>query len=157
MYLIEAQFFQMLEPTCISPNGFGVSSCGSDLPPPPPRTMVEAFMAAQKGMLCQILQTQQQLVQMLQQQTPLGANPDGPNLVAQTMNSTKKDPAKPKPSESCSPRCNTLKFGSFRMLIGKIIKQRFSHNFKILPNIYFLYRRFSIGKGQLIDFSNKIK
>jgi hypothetical protein len=69
--------------------------------------MVEAFMAAQKRMLCQILQTQQQLVQMLQQQPPLGANPDGPNLVAQTMNSTEKDPVKPKPSESCSPRVPT--------------------------------------------------
>jgi hypothetical protein len=69
--------------------------------------MVEAFMAAQKEMLCQILQMQQQLVQMLQQQPPLGANPDGPNLVAQTMNSTEKDPAKPKPSESCSPRVPT--------------------------------------------------
>jgi hypothetical protein len=70
--------------------------------------MVEAFIAAQKGMLCQILQTQQQqLVQMLQQQPPLGTNPDGPNLVAQTMNSTGKDPAKPKPSRSCSPRVPT--------------------------------------------------
>jgi hypothetical protein len=66
MYLTEAQLFQMVGQMCISPNGFGVSSSGSDLPPPPPRTMVEAFMAAQKGMLCQILQTQQQLVQMLQ-------------------------------------------------------------------------------------------
>jgi hypothetical protein len=44
--------------------------------------MVDAFMAAQKGMLCQILETQQQLAQMLQQQSPLGANPDGSNLVA---------------------------------------------------------------------------
>jgi hypothetical protein len=42
--------------------------------------MVEAFLAAQKGMLCQTLQTQQQLVQtqqqlvqMLQQQLPLSA------------------------------------------------------------------------------------
>jgi hypothetical protein len=69
--------------------------------------MVEAFMAAQKGMLCQILQTQQQLVQMLQQQPPLGANPDGPNLVAQTMNSAGKDPKKPQPYMSCSPRAPT--------------------------------------------------
>jgi hypothetical protein len=69
--------------------------------------MVEAFMAAQKRTLCQILQTQQQLVQILQQQPSLGANPDGPNLVAQTMNSTEKDPAKPKPFESCSPRVPT--------------------------------------------------
>jgi hypothetical protein len=69
--------------------------------------MVEAFMAAQKGMLCQILQTQQQLVQMLQQQPPLGANPDGPNLVAQTMISTGKELEKPQPYESCSPRVPT--------------------------------------------------
>jgi hypothetical protein len=102
-YLIEAQFFQMLEPTCSSPVGFGVSSSGSDVPPLPPRMMVEAFMAAQKGMLCQILQTQQHLVQMLQQQPPLGANPDGPNVVAQTMNSTGKALEKPQPFEYCSP------------------------------------------------------
>jgi hypothetical protein len=69
--------------------------------------MVEAFMAAQKGMLCQILQTQQQLVQMLQQQPSLGANPDGPNLVAQTTNSTGKDLEKPQHSEPCSPRVPT--------------------------------------------------
>jgi hypothetical protein len=69
--------------------------------------MVEAFMAAQKGMMCQILQTQQQLVRMVQQQPPLGADPDGPNLVAQTMNSTRKDLEKPKPYESCSPRVPT--------------------------------------------------
>jgi hypothetical protein len=37
----------------------------------------------------------------------LGANPARPNLVAQIMNSTEKDPAKPKPSESCSPRVPT--------------------------------------------------
>jgi hypothetical protein len=107
MYLIEAQFFQMVEPTCSSSDGFGASSSGSDRPPLPPMMMVEAFMAAQKGMLCQILQTQQQLAQMLQQQPPLGANPDGPNLVTQTMNSTGKDPVKPKPSESFLPRVPT--------------------------------------------------
>jgi hypothetical protein len=63
---MDAQFFQMVEPTCSSPVGFGASGRGSDLPPPPPRMRVEAFMAAQKGMLCQILQMQQQFVQMLQ-------------------------------------------------------------------------------------------
>jgi hypothetical protein len=55
VYLTEAQFFQIVEPTCSSPDGFSVPSSGSDVPLPP-RTMVEAFMAAQKGMLCQILQ-----------------------------------------------------------------------------------------------------
>jgi hypothetical protein len=71
--------------------------------------MVEAFMAAQKGMLCQILQTQQQLVQMLQQQPPLSPNPDGPKLVVQiqTMVSTRKDPEKPRLFDSCSPRVPT--------------------------------------------------
>jgi hypothetical protein len=69
--------------------------------------MVEAFMTAQKGMLCQIFQTRQQLVQMLQQQPPLGANPHGPNLVAQTMNSTGKDLEKPQPFEYCSRRVPT--------------------------------------------------
>jgi hypothetical protein len=92
--------------TFSSPSGFGVSSNGSDLPLPP-RTVVEAFMAAQKGMLCQILQTQQQLVQMLQQQPPLGAYPNGPNLVTQTTNSTRKYLEKPQPFESCSPRVPT--------------------------------------------------
>jgi hypothetical protein len=58
MYLMEAQLFQMVEPTCSFPVSFGALGRGrSDLPPP--RTRVEAFMAAQKGMLCQILQTQQ--------------------------------------------------------------------------------------------------
>jgi hypothetical protein len=44
---------------------------------------------------------------MLQQQPPLGANPDGPNVVAQTMNSTGKDLEKPQPFEYCSPRVPT--------------------------------------------------
>jgi hypothetical protein len=61
-------------------------------------------MTAQTGVLCQILQTQQQLAQRLQQQPPHGANPDGPNLVTQTMSSTRKDPEKPRPYESCSSR-----------------------------------------------------
>jgi hypothetical protein len=118
MYLMKAQFFQMVGPTCSSPNGFGVSNSGSDVPPLPPRTMIEAFMAAQKGMLCQILQTQQQLVQMLQQQPPLGANPDGPNLVAQIMNSTGKDPEKLQPYASCSPRVPTQ--GDMDTIVGAI-------------------------------------
>jgi predicted membrane metal-binding protein len=80
--------------------------------------MIEAFMAAQKGMLCQILQTQQQLVQMLQQQPPLSANPDGPNLVAQTMLSIGKDPERPRPYESFSPRVPTQ--GNIDTIAGAI-------------------------------------
>jgi hypothetical protein len=33
--------------------------------------------------------------------------------------------------------CNTLKFMDFRMLLGKIIKQGFSYNFKIIPTFIF--------------------
>jgi hypothetical protein len=33
--------------------------------------------------------------------------------------------------------CNTMKFSDFTMLLGRIIKQQFSHNFKILTNTYF--------------------
>jgi hypothetical protein len=117
VYLMEAQFFQMVEPTCSSPDGFGVSSSGSDVPLPL-RTMVEAFMAAQKGMLCRILQTQQQLVQMRQQPLPLSANPDGPKLVAQTMISTGKDPEKTQPYESFSPRVPTQ--GNIDTIAGAI-------------------------------------
>jgi hypothetical protein len=107
VYLMEAQFFQMVGPTCSFPDGFGASSSGSDLPPPAPKTIVEAFMAAQTRVLCQILQTQQQLAQRLQQQPPFGANPDGPNLVAQTMVSIRKDQEKPRLFESFSPRVPT--------------------------------------------------
>jgi hypothetical protein len=106
VYLMEAQFFQMVNRHA-APRMVLVLSSGSDVQPLPSRTMVEAFMAAQKGMLYQILQTHQQLVQMLQQQPPHGANPDGPNLVAQTMNSTRKDWEKTQPFESCSPRVPT--------------------------------------------------
>jgi hypothetical protein len=36
VYLMEAQIFQMVGPTRSSLSGFGASSSGSDLPPPPP-------------------------------------------------------------------------------------------------------------------------
>jgi hypothetical protein len=39
--------------------------------------------------------------------------------------------------------CNTVKFLDFRMLLGRIIKQRFWYNFKILLDIYFLHGKFS--------------
>jgi hypothetical protein len=54
--------FLMVGTTRSSPNGFGASGSG-DLPPPPPMTPTEAFMATQTEVLCQILQTQQQIAQ----------------------------------------------------------------------------------------------
>jgi hypothetical protein len=50
----------MVGTTRNSPNGFGASGSG-DLPPPPPMTPSEAFMATQTKVLHQILQTQQQI------------------------------------------------------------------------------------------------
>jgi hypothetical protein len=47
----------MVGPTRSSPNGFGVTG-SSDLLPPPPMTLSEAFMAMQTEVLRQILQTQ---------------------------------------------------------------------------------------------------
>jgi hypothetical protein len=46
MCLMRAQSFQMVGPTRNTPNGFDTSGNG-DLPPPPPMTLVETFMAAQ--------------------------------------------------------------------------------------------------------------
>jgi hypothetical protein len=45
----------MVGPTLSSPNGFGAFG-SSDLPPPPPMTQLEAFMATQPEVLRQILQ-----------------------------------------------------------------------------------------------------
>jgi hypothetical protein len=39
----------------------------------------------------------------------------------------------PRPHVGTHARCNTLKFSNFRMLLGRIIKQQFSHSFKIWP------------------------
>jgi hypothetical protein len=63
-----------------SPNGFGATD-SSDLPPPPPMTPPEAFMATQTEVLRQILQTQQQIAQQMNRGPPHGANHEGPNQV----------------------------------------------------------------------------
>jgi hypothetical protein len=76
----ENSTFQMVGSTCSTPNGFDVSGSG-DLPPPPPMTPVENFMATQTKVLRQILQTQQQIAQQMQQRPPMGANHDGPQMV----------------------------------------------------------------------------
>jgi hypothetical protein len=53
----------------------------SDLPPPPPMTPSQAFMATQTKVLRQILQTQQQIAQHMNRGPPHGANHEGPNQV----------------------------------------------------------------------------
>jgi hypothetical protein len=50
MRLMRAQLFQMVRSTRSTPNGFDASGSG-DLPPPPPMTPVETFMAAQTEVL----------------------------------------------------------------------------------------------------------
>jgi hypothetical protein len=72
--------FQIVGPTHSSPNSFGALGSG-DLPPPPPMTPLETFMATQTEVLRQILQTQQQIAQQLNQRPPHGANHEGPNHV----------------------------------------------------------------------------
>jgi hypothetical protein len=72
--------FQMVGSTRSTPNGFDASGNG-DLPPPPPMTSVETFMATQIEVLRQILQTQQQIAQQMQQRPPMGANHYGPQMV----------------------------------------------------------------------------
>jgi hypothetical protein len=68
----------MVGPTRTSPNGFG-ATCISELPPPPPMTPSETFMATQTEVLRQILQTQQQIAQKMNRGPPHGANHEGPN------------------------------------------------------------------------------
>jgi hypothetical protein len=63
-----------------SPNGFGATG-SSDLPPPPPMTLSEDFMATQTELLCHILQTQQQIALQMNRGPPHGANHEGPNQV----------------------------------------------------------------------------
>jgi hypothetical protein len=76
----ENSTFQMVGPTRNTPNGFDTSGNG-DLPPSPPLTPVETFMAAQTEVLRQILQTQQQIAQQMHQRPLVGANDDGPQMV----------------------------------------------------------------------------
>jgi hypothetical protein len=54
---MRAQKFLMVRPTPNTPNGFDASGNG-DLPPPPPMTPVETFMATQTEVLRHIFQTQ---------------------------------------------------------------------------------------------------
>jgi hypothetical protein len=56
----------MFRPAWDNPNGFVASGSG-DLTLPPPTVLTEAFVAAHTEVLCQLLQTQQQMAQQLQQ------------------------------------------------------------------------------------------
>jgi hypothetical protein len=76
----ENSTFQMVGSTRSTPDGFEASGSG-DLPPPPPMTPVETFMATQIEVLHQILQTLQEIAQQMQQRPPMGANHDGPQTV----------------------------------------------------------------------------
>jgi hypothetical protein len=70
-----------------SPNGFGANSSG-DLPPPPPMTPSEAFMATQTEVLRQILQTQQQIAQQMNEGRHTGPTTRGLIRSPRTPNSS---------------------------------------------------------------------
>jgi hypothetical protein len=61
----------MVGPTRGSSNGFRATG-SSDLPPPPPMTPSEAFMATQTEVLRQILQTQQPIAQQMNRGRHMG-------------------------------------------------------------------------------------
>jgi hypothetical protein len=78
----------MVGPTHSTPNGFGTLGSG-DLPPLPPTTLIEAFVAVQTEVLCQILQAQQRMAHQLQQmqsmqQKPRPFEPHSPKVPTQT-------------------------------------------------------------------------
>jgi hypothetical protein len=60
----------MFRPAWNNPNGFDASGSG-DLTLPPPTMLTEAFVAAHTEVLCQLLQTQQQMAEQLQQMPPM--------------------------------------------------------------------------------------
>ena len=49
--------------------------------------------------------------------------------------------------------CHTLKFLNFRMWLKLKINKQFSHSFKIIPNICFLHREFSVKENKYWLFS----
>jgi hypothetical protein len=60
----------MFRPAWNNPNDFEASGSG-DRTQPPPTMLTEAFIAAHTEVLCQLLQTQQQMAQQLQQMPPM--------------------------------------------------------------------------------------
>jgi hypothetical protein len=93
----------MFRPAWNNPNGFDASGSG-DPTLPPPTMLTEAFVAAHTEVLCQLLQTQQQMAQQLQQMPPMQS--------------------KLQPSKPCSPEVPTQKdinaiAGATRLLEGQ--------------------------------------
>jgi hypothetical protein len=60
----------MFRPAWNNPNDFEASG-GGDRTQPPPTMLTEAFIAAHTEVLCQLLQTQRQMAQQLQQMPPM--------------------------------------------------------------------------------------
>jgi hypothetical protein len=78
----------MFRPAWNNPNDFEASGSG-DRTQPPPTMLTEAFIAAHTEVLCQLLQTHQQMAQQLQQMPPMQS--------------------KLQPSKPCSPEVPTQK------------------------------------------------
>jgi hypothetical protein len=78
----------MFRPAWNNPNDFEASGSG-DPTLPPPTMLTEAFVEAHTEVLCQLLQTQQQMAQQLQQMPPMQS--------------------KLQPSKPCSPEVPTPK------------------------------------------------
>jgi hypothetical protein len=68
--LIRDLKFQMFRPAWNTHDVFEASGSG-DLTQPPPTMLTEAFVVAHTEVLCQLLQTQQQMAQQLQQMPPM--------------------------------------------------------------------------------------
>jgi hypothetical protein len=85
----------MFRPAWNNPNDFEASGSG-DRTQPPPTMLTEAFVAAHTEVLCQLLQTQQQMAQQLQQMPPMQS--------------------KLQPSKPCSPEVPTQ--GDINAIVG---------------------------------------
>jgi hypothetical protein len=116
----------MFRPAWNNPNEIEASGSG-DLTQPPPTMLTEAFIAAHTEVLCQLLQTQQQMAQQLQQMPPMQS--------------------KLQPSKPCSPEVPTQRdintiVGATRLLEGQnsvlnqivydIIKGRYGSHIRIV-------------------------
>jgi hypothetical protein len=93
----------MFRPAWNNPNGFDAPGSG-DLTLPPPTMLTEAFVAAHTEVLCQLLQTQQQMAQQLQQMPPM---------------QSKLQPSKPCPPEAPTQRDINAIVGATQLLEGQ--------------------------------------